>query len=126
MNGNDLRARFESLSLPPDEFSHEAHVQVAWSYLAEHPLLEVLRLFPANLKRFAANAGAANKYHATVTWAFLFAIADRIEECGERESWERFIERNRDLLQSDFLGRYYTKEILDSDAARSRFILPRR
>jgi hypothetical protein len=121
---NELRHRFESLTLTPDAFPHREHVRLAWTYLCERPLIDVLRVFPENLKRFAASVGAAGIYHETVTWAFLMIIADRIERSGERASWTRFIEANADLLTKGFLAQYYDAETLASDEARRRFVWP--
>lgn len=125
MTNDTLRRRFEDLTLSPDEFTHEAHVRVAWSYLVELPLLDALRTFSANLQRFARSLGAEGKYHATITWAYLFAISERIESGGERNSFERFAAGNPDLLARDFLSRFYPPEVLASEAARARFLLPR-
>ena len=122
---SELRARFEDLTLPGDAFTHREHVRLAWTYLCAYPLLDVLRIFPENLKRFATSLGAPGLYHETITWAYLMLIAERIELSGERDSWERFIARNEDLLAKEFLTRYFDAEVLASDEARRRFVFPR-
>jgi hypothetical protein len=126
MTEKELRDRFEDLTLPPETFSHHEHVRLAWTYLCDLPLIDALRAFPANLKRFAASIGKPDVYHETVTWTWLMVIADRIERCGERRSWSRFLAANDDLLTKDFLSRYYDKATLDSPQARRRFVLPER
>jgi hypothetical protein len=120
----ELRTRFENLTLAPQDFPHREHVRLAWTYLCDDPLLDVLRIFPENLRRFAESAGKPGLYHETVTWAYLMIIAERIDRCGERVSWQRFIEMNPDLLGKELLERYYDKEALASDEARRRFLFP--
>jgi hypothetical protein len=125
MTESELRRRFEDLTLPAEAFSHREHVRLAWVYLREHSLLEVLRLFPENLKRFAASIGAAAVYHETVTWAFLVVIDERMD--GMREiPFDDFIAANADLLEKPVLQHHYDEETLASEAARRRFVLPRR
>jgi hypothetical protein len=101
MTEQELRARFENLTLDPASFSHAEHVRLAWTYLSEVPLAEVLKMFPQNLRRFATAAGAPQKYDDRMTHLYLETIAMRIERCGERTSWSRFIEANPDLLRRD-------------------------
>lgn len=124
MTEKELRHRFETLTLPPEAFPHQEHVRVAWTYLCEFPLLDVLRIFPENLRRFAEAAGKPGLYHETITWMYLMIIAERIAISGERESWTRFIDANRDLLSKELLRNYYDEETLNSQEARRRFVLP--
>lgn len=123
MTEMELRTAFEALTLPAGQLSHREHVRLAWSYLCELPLLDVLRVFPENLRRYAESIGAATIYHETVTWAFLMLIDERIEH-DERETWDSFIGRNPDLLSKDLLERYYNADTLASDRARRRFLFP--
>jgi hypothetical protein len=124
LNDETLRRSFEDLTLSPADFSHREHVHMAWIYLREHPLVEVLRIFPENLKRFAASIGKPGLYHETITWAYLMLIAERLERDGRGEAWDAFASRNEDLLSSSLLARYYPAEVLTSDLARRAFVWP--
>lgn len=125
MTDSELRSRFESLSLPPGEFSHREHVRVAWIYLRELPLLEALRVFPENLRRFAVAAGVPGLYHETITWAFLIVINERIARSGA-EDFDGFAAANGDLFERGFLQRWYEPETLESALARETFLFPDR
>ena len=35
---------FESQTLPFEDWTHEAHIRMAWNYLRQHPLPEAERL----------------------------------------------------------------------------------
>lgn len=122
---SELRTRFEDLTLRAEDLSHVEHVRLAWTYLRELPLLDVLRVFPENLKRFAESIGAAQIYNETVTWAFLMLIDERMDAARDA-SWAEFIEANQDLLSKRILERYYTPETLASEHAKRRFVLPDR
>ena len=118
--------RFEDCSLPEGGFHHVDHVRLAWLYLSRLPLVQALERYTTGLKRFAAAAGKPDRYHETITWAYLFLIHERMERGGRPLSWEEFIAANPDLEAWDgrVLGRYYRKETLDSGLARRIYVLP--
>lgn len=127
LSNQTLIARFEQ-GLAPEEFHHADHVRVAFAYVSELPLLEALRRFSAALKRFALAQGKPNLYHETITWTYLFLIAERTALSDGRQTWEEFAECNQDLLKwkGGVLERYYESTTLSSDRARHHFVLPDR
>lgn len=125
MSDEELLARFEDGSLPNGAFHHEQHVRVAWMLVRRYGMPDALGRFSQALKRFAEAKGAVGLYHETMTWAYLFLVAERIAR-GPGESWERFAADNQDLLtwKPSLLDRYYAPETLTSDLARRTFIMP--
>jgi hypothetical protein len=99
----------------------------AWWYLRNHPLPEALARFSAALRRFATAHGKPERYHETVTVAFLLIIGERL---GDREQapWEAFAAANPDLLtwKPSVLDLYYRQETLWSERARRTFVMPDR
>ena len=122
MHDREFVAAFEDCTLPPDQFSHRAHVRLAWLYLSEGSLLEALTRFVEGLKRYAGSLGASAKYHETVTWAYMFLIHERMER-APAETFEEFAAANADLFNG-ILEKYYSKETLSSDLARRAFVMP--
>ena len=125
MSDEELIRCFESTTLSAEQFTHEAHVRLAWWYLTHLPLLEAVAAFSAGLRRFAASKGAAGKYHETVTVAWLLVVADRI--VSRRDSaWAEFAEHNPDLFVTSPspLALYYSEACLASDRARQTFVIP--
>lgn len=112
--------------MPEEAFHHDGHVHVAWAYLQRLPLLEALPRFVSALQRFAAHHGAPQRYHATITLAYFFLIAERRERWPELDTWERFAAANPDLLRwkGGILERRYRRETLSADLARRVFVLP--
>jgi hypothetical protein len=127
MTDAELIDGFESTTLPAGQFTHEAHVRVAWWYLTHLPMLEAVAAFSAGLRRFASANGAAGKYHETVTLAWMLLIASRLVG-GEHSVWTEFARRNPDLFvpRPSPLAAYYSAETLASERARSGFVLPDR
>jgi len=127
MTNPELISEFE-LGRAPGDFHHADHVRVAFAYVSELPLLDAVAKFSAALQRFALAKGKPNLYHETITWAYLFLIAERRARSGGDEGWEEFAERNSDLLvwKGGALERYYSKATLASELARRTFLLPDR
>lgn len=118
--------RFESFELPEAEWTHLAHVRLAWICLnlgaAEDALLRIRRgILRYNTKVLERG----HKYHDTVTVAFTRIIGDRMRAA---ERWTDFAERIGDILDPGrpVLLRYYSASRLYSDEARRRFIEPDR
>ena len=124
MTNQELIERFESDTLP-GEFHHAEHVRLAFAYLSECPVVEALDRFVNALKRFAKARGKPERYHETVTFAYLFLIHERMLRTPDL-GWEEFARRNAVLLEwkPGVLARYYCEATLQSDLARRVFVLP--
>lgn len=117
--------QFESGQIEADLFDHEAHVYVAWLFVTTFELVDAIARFDSALRRLTARLGVPEKYHATITWFFLFLIAERSRD---DEGWQAFKSRNPDLFKDSkaTLNRYYSEARLFSDPARKQFVLPDR
>jgi hypothetical protein len=60
---DDLIAKLEACTLPPDQFHHADHVRAAWLYLSQFPALEAIARFSVALRAYAASLGKAGRYH---------------------------------------------------------------
>lgn len=120
-------AAFEGGDIPPGDFRHRDHVRLAWTYLCQAPLDGALARFTTRLKDFAASAGHPEKYHETITWAYMVLINERMQR-GADGSWQAFADANPDLLdyENSILNCYYTPETLGSALARKNFLMPDR
>jgi uncharacterized protein (DUF2236 family) len=93
MTDDDLLAGFEACTL--EEFHHADHVRVAWIILRRMPFPDALPHFIASLQRFAAAAGAPQKYDDALTRRYMALIDERM---GGERSWAEFAAANPDLL----------------------------
>jgi len=125
MTDQELYDAFNSTALPASQFHHEQHVRVAWLFVCRHGMPAALGEFSDAIKRFAIAKGAHGLYHETITWAFLLIISER-QVRQPAPTWDDFARANADLLlwKPSVLDRYYSKELLKSDAARRSFVMP--
>ena len=119
-----LVAAFEGCTLPPAEFHHRQHLQVAWWLLRRGPALPAMLRFVDALQRYAAHIGKPAVYHATITWAHLLFIDERLERGGRDRRWAEFERDHPELFTRDLVTRYWTPETLASPLARRVFVFP--
>lgn len=116
--------RFERCELPEAEWTHIAHIRVAWICLSTLPADDALQRIRTSILRYNTEVlQRRHKYHETVTVAYTRIVAARIRA---GESWEDFARRIDDLLDTEvpLLLRYYSKNRLFSNAARDGFLEP--
>jgi hypothetical protein len=117
-------ARFERCALPESEWTHLAHIRVAWACLRlSDPADSIERIRHGILAYNTVVLGRPEMYHETVTVAFSMLVANRMQD---GESWADFAGRIDDLLdrKSPILLRYYSSDRLFSPEARERFVAP--
>lgn len=119
----ELLRAFEARDLDPAAFHHRDHIAVAFELLRRHEFLEAANRYGTGIRSLAARAGAADKFNATVTLAFLSIIAERMRAADYADA-EDFIARNPDLFSRALLTRWYAPDRLASDLARQVFLLP--
>ena len=128
MTDQELFEEFESTMLDAAQFDHRTHIRCGWIYLTKFGLLEGMSRFSSALKAFAKAKGAPNRYHETITLAFLLIINERIARENNAEDFERFASANPDLFdwKNSVLRTYYREETLKSMFARKNFVFPDR
>ena len=122
----DFLDALEACTLPPEEFGHAAHVRAAYLYAREYGFTEALDRMRRTLRAYTAALGKTDRYHETITTAFVALIAQRLHEQGDEEGWDGFVCMNADLFDRDVLHAYIPASVLESDVARRVFVLPRR
>jgi hypothetical protein len=123
---NDLQflVALESCRLAESEFGHKAHVRAAYLYLRAGDFATALGRMRQAIRKYAAHLGKPERYHETITVAYLSLIARHLWERGDEGGWAGFASRNPELFEPDLLLRYYPKEQLESQVAREVFVLP--
>jgi hypothetical protein len=117
---------FENGTVSPAEFGHLAHVRVAWVYLREAPSVEeALARMRDAIRRFAAAAGASQKYHETLTVVWMKLLAD-VQARGASGELAGVLRAHPALADKDLPLRYYSRERLFSDEARTAWVEPDR
>jgi|SRR5579859_2772435 len=125
MIDEDFLRALERCELPAEEFTHTAHVRAGYLYLRAWGFDGALGRIRQAIRAYAAHLGKPEKYHETITVASLALIHERLHERGDGGGWEAFARQNQDLCERDMLLRYYRRPQLESDLARTAFVLPR-
>ncbi len=118
---------FDKGELDPAEFHHRDHVALAWALLRRDPPLQAMSAYIEGLRRLTVAVGRPERFHSTITWAFLLLIQERIGRRPEA-SWEEFERQHPELFawRPSVLERYYRPETLGSELARQVFVMPDR
>jgi hypothetical protein len=128
MSDDELIAQLEACTLPEGRFHHADHLHAAWLYLTRFTVTEAIARFSRALRSYSASLGKADRYHETITWAYLLLINERIRRSGPVATWEQFAAAHPDLFdwKNSILLRYYREETLRSEMARLFFVMPDR
>ena len=78
-------------------------------------------------RREAAALGHAERYHETITWAYLALVNERLHAADAPADFDAFAGANPDLFDrtGGALARLYDRATLESPLARRVFLLPR-
>jgi hypothetical protein len=121
----EFRAAFEAGAYAPADFSHRAHVRLAYVYLADCDVDLALERMRAALVCFLSHHGIpASKYHETLTRSWLLAANHFMHKTPRTASSDDFIARNEILLDSRIMLTHYSAGLLFSEGARKEFAEP--
>ena len=120
-----FQASFEACTLVPAEFTHRAHLRLAYVYLAQHEVDAALPSMRDAINRFLAHHRIdASKYHETLTRAWLMAVRHFMDRAGNTLCADDFLSRSAVLLDTSVMLTHYSKDVLFSAAARAEFVEP--
>lgn len=120
---------FESRALTDDEWTHEAHLRVAFIYLTRHGQDGALRRLRAGIRALNATHGKTGAYHETITVAWARILGERLARPSIWYHSEAFLADHPELLgpPSDAaLSKHYSPARLATKRARDNFVEPDR
>ncbi len=123
MTDDEFLTAFEAAAFTRPEWTHEAHVRMAWLYLSRCGPAEALERVRGGIQKLNARIGSPDGYHETITVAFVRVIGSRLTS---GEDFPHFRDRNPDLFDRTLVAllRHYTKHRLHCPEARRVFIDP--
>ena len=104
-------------------FGHREHLELAWTYLRLYPPDEAASVMTAAVRHVARRHGAEDKYHETLTRAWLQFVAVHIQRWGA-ETFEAFLEANPDLLDRALIEHFYSPGLIFGGRARAAWVDP--
>jgi hypothetical protein len=118
--------RFESCELPPADFNHREHLLVALCYLLRMDEAESLARVRTRINAYVAAHGInPNLYHETITAFWLKRVRAYVNRAGNGHGLAEMTNALADECGSSrLIFDYYSKELIDSEAARRTWVEP--
>jgi len=124
LSDDEFTNAFESCELPNEAFHHRDHLRLAWIYLRSYGPVEAQARMSESIRRFAAHHGSADKYHETITVAWLRLVCNAIRRTPRQAAFEDVLAVFPGLLAKTALSEHYSSAVLESAAARMVFVEP--
>jgi hypothetical protein len=124
MTDEEFIRALESCRLPESDFGHAAHLRAGYLYLQQTDFAGALARIGRAIRNYAKHLGKPDRYHETITVAYLALIQQHICERGNGGGWTAFARDNGELFQPGLLRQFYPKAQLESALARKVFLLP--
>jgi hypothetical protein len=106
-----------------DRFGHREHVHLTWLAIRRHGPAAAVRLVGDGIQRTARDAGRPQKYHATVSRAWVELVAHHAAETATAD-FAAFAGHHTALLDKRLLTRFYRPATLASAPARTGWVEP--
>lgn len=116
---------FEACELPPEEFHHRDHIRLALIYCRESGPAAAGRI-AASIRRYAAHLGKSEKYHETITQAWMHLVDRAVRSSPSASGFDEIVMRFPDLLDQNYLAEFYSQATLATPEARNGFVPPDR
>jgi hypothetical protein len=124
MNDDEFMAAFEHGEIAGSTFHHADHIRLAYLYLTRFPMRDAEQRVLIGIRSMAARLGVPEKFNYTQTAAWLRVISAEIALHPEQGRFDEWVVAHQRLLDMTLLGQHYTKELLNSDRARSGWAPP--
>ncbi len=128
MTDAEFLAAFESCALPAEQWTHQAHVRVAYLYASRHELSVAIERMRTSIKKYNAATDTPEKidrgYHETITVAFMQLVFVANVQTGPHESSADFYDSHPELQSKFALRNYYSKDRIMTLEAKRDFVEP--
>jgi hypothetical protein len=125
LNDDEFIASFEECTLAAGAFPHADHIRLAWLFVTRHGAAQAESRLLSGIKKMADHAGAAEKFRYTTTVAWARLVAGTLQPGGaQQHTFENWIARYPQLLDSNLLQNYYSMEKLGCPDARFAWVEP--
>lgn len=106
-----------------DTFGHREHVHLTWLAVRRAGMPAAVAVVSEGIRRTARYAGAPQKYHVTVSRAWVELVARHVAE-DPIPDFTAFAGRNPELLDKRLLTRFYRNTTLAGARARTGWVEP--
>jgi hypothetical protein len=120
---DDFAALMAEVTPADGRFGHREHVHLAWPAVRRHGAAAAAGLVSAGIRQTTRYAGAPQKYHATVTRAWISLVAHHVDPAGP-DDFGAFLGTHPRLLDKRLLIGHYSSARLASAEAREGWVEP--
>jgi hypothetical protein len=106
-----------------ERFGHREHVHLTWLAVRRLGVPDAIRVISRGIQRTARYAGAPQKYHETVSRAWVELVGHHVAERDEPE-FAAFADHHTALLDKRLLTRFYSPSTLAGSRARTDWVEP--
>jgi hypothetical protein len=131
MSDDEFLKKFEDCSLPFEQWTHRAHVKVAFLFLRDHPSAEALEKMRSGIKAYNAAHDVPESdtqgYNETTTCAMMQLVAATIAAYGSEfptPTADDFCDTHPQLMNKHVLRLFYSPQRRMHPDAKMRFIEP--
>jgi len=131
MDDAELQRRLEDRSLPFEQWTHRAHVRIAFCYLKQHPFAQALDRVRLAIKAYNAHnnvpEGPTSGYNETTTAAFLRLVDATMRAYGDvmpAPDSQAFCDTHPQLLNKHILRLFYSPQQRMHPNAKTSFVEP--
>ncbi|GAA0935447.1 hypothetical protein [Virgisporangium aurantiacum] len=117
---DDLLAEVMSTA---DRFGHRQHIHLTWLAVRRYGTGAAVTLVSDGIRRTARYAGAPQKYHATVSRAWVELVGYHAAE-HTGDDFDAFVDGNPALLDKRLLTRFYRSSTLAAPEAKAGWVEP--
>ncbi|WP_194893034.1 hypothetical protein [Catenulispora pinisilvae] len=126
-----FQALYDEVMAGSERFGHRQHVHVTWLAVRRFGTAEAITVVSDGIQETARYAGAPQKYHATVSRAWVevvgyHAAEHRADGFDGFDVFDDFAASNPALLDKRLLSRFYSSALLASAGARAGWVEPDR
>jgi len=114
---------FAQVTAAAGRFGHRQHVQLTWLAVRHCGMPDAIEMVCQGIRRTTRYAGAPQKYHVTVSRAWVELVAHHVAH-DSTDDFETFARRNAPLLDKRLLTRFYRSTTLAGSHSRTGWVEP--
>jgi hypothetical protein len=109
---------------PGGQFRHRQHINLAFYAVRRYGMPDAVGMICGWIRQIAAYERAPQKYHHTVSRAWVELVAHHVAADPDCADFDVFADRNPGLLDKRLLGRHYRSSTLAAGPARCSWVEP--